>query len=194
MFRFFISFVLFSFVFFQSVFAGLYEGINFYEQQKYREAYQELYPLKGDNIYAHPYILDLYKNHAGAIDGRSIPLSSDDLIYLTETSSLSTKGNLAASKIYIKITNKLKLNKGKKKINTKKEQKELENLRLEMISRAQYLTGKLIFENIIENKELFLEMKNLILRKDLTMHHYYFTASSNGDIDAIKAFIYKLSQ
>ncbi|MDP3533417.1 MAG: hypothetical protein Q8S31_09050 [Alphaproteobacteria bacterium] len=192
MFRFSISFVLFSFVFFQSVFAGFYEGVNLYEQQKYREAYQELYPLKGGNIYAHPYILDLYKNHVGSIDGRSMPLSSDDLIYLTETSSLLTKGNLAASKIYIKITNKLKVNKGKKKINTKKEQKELEDLRIEKISRAQYLTGKLIFENKIENKDIFLEIKNPSLRKDVTIHHYYFTASSNGDIDAIKSFIYKI--
>ncbi len=37
MFRFSISFILFSFVFFQSVFAGFNEGVNLYEQQKYRE-------------------------------------------------------------------------------------------------------------------------------------------------------------
>ncbi|MDP1724554.1 MAG: tetratricopeptide repeat protein [Alphaproteobacteria bacterium] len=192
MFRFSISFVLFSFVFFQSVFAGFYEGVNLYEQQKYREAYQELYPLKGGNIYAHPYILDLYKNHAGAIDGRSMPLSSDDLIYLTETSSLPAKGNLAASKIYIKISNKLKAHKGKKKVNTKSDQKELEALRIEKISRAQYLTGKLTFENKIESKDLFLSIKDPLYRKDVTIHNYYFTASSNGDIDAIKAFMYKI--
>lgn len=63
MYHFLLSFIFIFVIGFKTLFAGLYEGINLYEQQKYADAYEELYPLKGFNIYAHPYILDLYKNH-----------------------------------------------------------------------------------------------------------------------------------
>jgi hypothetical protein len=177
MFRFYVLVFTILLPIFQPVEAGLYEGIHLFEQQKYAEACQELYPLKGINLYAHPYILDLHLHH-------NLPLTQDDIVYLNETTSLITKGNLEASKAYIKIQRKCN---SKKKVNIKKEINELEILTTNRISRAQYLLGKLIKEGKIGTQSQAHQKAN-----DLSEHHYYFLASSNGDIDAMQKLVQRL--